>query len=706
MLPGGRVLKPFGTQIETGPAPFGLAVGRKGTVATTNIGYERFGVTVIEPPGKGSSWQVHNIWARTPESRAPERADPEWRGVAYGIAFESDKAVWISEGDSGKIRLIDIGTDDSRATVSLNSGQWTGSYTADLVYDPAHRFLYVVDRANARLVAVDAKTRRPVSSVRVGKSPFALALSPDGSTVYATNARVSGDDSPAHESSSVCAINVRDPHQPAVTGCIPTPGPLGVLAAGDRVFVSNDRDDSITVISASDWKIVTEIPLRIPSLEDRRGIAPAGMAFDPVNKWLLVAETGINAVAAIDTSKNEVVGHIPVGWMPTRVAIAGDRVYVANARGRGTGPNLRRPLLELGEAPTLHRGSVTTFIVPSAVELAEQTRTMMAANGFVPDAGDPLRFPSAIRYVVLIVKQNRSFDEVFGDMSKALASPSLARFGMHGKGDGGRGQFSIQDAAITPNQHQIARQWAFSDNFYSEGDTSAEGLRWLAGDEPDLVSETALLAAAGGRRAPVFEPAQAAAFQRHLEQNGIAFRNFDESAPGVSDQKRADQFIADVANRYEKGGEPFPRFISIRLPGDRGGSPRPADGYPYEASFVADNDLAVGRILDYLSHSQWWPAMDVFVTEDSAQGGLDHVDAHRTLLLAAGPYVKRGFVSHTNTSFPGLLRTVFELLRVPLYGVMDATAASLGDMCTDTPDYTPFAVKLPDTRIFDPVAAP
>jgi YVTN family beta-propeller protein len=689
VLPGGRILKPWGTGLETGPAPFALAVSPKGTVAAADIGFERFGITIIDPPGK-RTWQLQQIWARTPGSKTPERADPEWKGVADGIAFESEKTVWVSEGDSGRVRLIDIGSEDTRAIVNLNSGQWTGSYSAQLARDSVRRFLYVVDRANARVAVIDEKTRRVVASVKVGGLSFDIALSPDGDAAYVT----------IPESNSVVAIDVSDPRKPHVTGSIRTASPSEVLATGDRVFVSNERDDSITVISARDWKITAEIALRIPALETLRGIMPAGMAFDPVTKWLLVAETGINAVAVVDTAKNELLGHIPAGWMPTRVAVSGDRVYVANARGRGTGPNVHRPLIDLGEPPALHRGSVTTFILPSAAELPEHTRMTLAANGFVPDPRDPPGLPDAVKYVVLIVKRNHSFDEVLGDMPKALGSPTLARFGMYGRGDGGRGQFSVQDVPITPNQHAIAGRWAFSDNFYADGNISAEGESWLAGDPPDLLSETRLLAAAGGRHAPGVEQPPPEAIWRHLEKNGVISRNFADT--NVSDQRRADQFISEVDRRYVKGGEPFPRFISIRLPNDNAGAARPADGYPYESSFIADNDLAVGRILDYLSHSRWWPAMTVLVAEDSAQGGLDHVDAHRTLLLAAGPFVKRNYLSHTNTSFPGLVRTAFELLHVPPMNLMDATAASLADMFTDTADFTPFTAKPEDPRIFDP----
>lgn len=672
ILPGGRLLKPYGLQIETGPGPFGLAVSPGGIVATADTGYERFGITVIDPPGGGkNAWRARHIWARTPHSTAPEIADPEWKGVTAGIAFDSEKSIWISEGESGRIRQIDIATGDHRKVVNLNSPDWSNSFTADLAFDSMHHLLYVVDQSNARVAAVDARTGRVISSVRLNEMPAAIALSPDGFTAYVT------------ESTSLCAIDVRDPLKPSITYRIRTASPRAVLAAADRVFVLNARDDSIAVISAGDRKVLAEIPLRIPSLEQFRGVVPSGLAYDPVTKWLLVAETGINAVGIVDTEKSELIGHLPAGWMPTRVAIAGDRVYVTNARGRGTGPNPRRVVLELGEAPVLHRGSVSTFIMPDENEILRQTGSVFSYDGFVPYMRDPPKPPAALQHVVLIVNDNRTFDEVLGDIATAGNSPvlslaKLARFGMHAIAAGGRKQFSVKDAAITPNQHEIARRWAFSDNFYVDGETKAEGEAWLNGG-PAVTN-----------------------LWDHLRRGGVTFQDFEgRGGAEISDQQRADQFIAE----YAKGGETFPQFLRIHLHDDRAGDPRQPDGYPYEASFVLDNDFATGRILEFLSHSPWWRDMTVFVTESDTQGGLDHIDANRTLLFAAGPYVKRNYVSHVNANFPGLLRTVFELLRLPPMNLMDAAAASLRDMMTGEPDFTPFTAVEPDRRIFDPGSA-
>ena len=160
-----------------------------------------------------------------------------------------------------------------------------------------------------------------------------------------------------------------------------------------------------------------------------------------------------------------------------------------------------------------------------------------------------------------------------------------------------------------------------------------------------------------------------------------------------------------MERKYLQGGEPFPRFIFIHLPDDHLSKPRPEDGYPFEACFMADNDYALGRILEYLSRTPWWPQMAVFITEDDAQGWVDHIDSHRTVLLVASPYAKKNYVSHVNSSFPGLLKTVFRLLGIPPLNLFDAVASDLSDCFTDQPDFTPYQVLPIDPRLFDPAKA-
>ncbi|MEP6716320.1 MAG: bifunctional YncE family protein/alkaline phosphatase family protein [Terriglobia bacterium] len=696
ILPGGRVIQPLGSPILTGPGPFALAASPRGTMATADIGPDRFGITLINRLQNGS-WQTRHIWARTPNGRVPEAADVDWKGVSSGLAFESERALWVSEGDSGRVRLVDINSGARMKAADLNRGEWKNSFTGDLILDTAHRFLFVVDETNNRLAVVDARKGQLVASIRTGRVPFALALSPAGDFAYVANAA----------DSTLAVIDIRDPLKPVIKDVIATGNsPAGVLAIGDRVFVANAGADSISVISATTHKVVSQVLLRVPGLDSLRGIVPCGLAFDAVTGWLLVAEAGINAVGVIDTQKDALIAHIPAGWYPTKVAIAGDRVFVANARGRGTGPHIRRPLLDLGEEPSLHHGTVTTFIMPSASELPKLTGLVYAAGGLAPSPAPPAFIPPQIQHVVLIVKRGRAFDEVLGDMPRQpgvslAATPQLARFGMRGLAEGKNARFSVHDAAITPNHHAIAQRWAFSDNFYADSESDEEGLRWLAGLYPGPAMESLQLVTGGGQRKAHADLPIAPALRDELRAHGISFVDFKEAEERESDQDRADHFIAEMEQRYGPGKEPLPRFVSVVLPNDGIPSREFTDKYPYDTSFVEDNDLALGRILEYLSNTPWWRQMTVFVTEASASEGLDHVDSHRTLLLAAGPWVRRNYISHTNASFPSLLKTILQLLHLPPLNMMDATASTLTGIFTDQPDFTPYKAEIPDKRIFD-----
>jgi hypothetical protein len=184
------------------------------------------------------------------------------------------------------------------------------------------------------------------------------------------------------------------------------------------------------------------------------------------------------------------------------------------------------------------------------------------------------------------------------------------------------------------------------------------------------------------------------------------YRNTSQQYPGfnmnVPDQFRASQFIGEITERYGDGKAPLPQVLFIHLPNDHMAKARPKDGYPYEASFVADNDYALGRIVEFLSNSPWWREMAIFITEDDAQGGRDHIDSHRTVLLGVGPYFKKNYVSHVNSSFPGMLKTVFRLLHIPPLNLFDAIASDLSDCFTDTPDFTAYKVLPVNKFLFDP----
>ncbi|MBK9167237.1 MAG: hypothetical protein IPM24_07205 [Bryobacterales bacterium] len=827
ILPGGRVISPLGTQYITGPGPLGLAASADGsTVVTANSGPERSSLTILERQRDRTRAARHFVARRVRGEEQSE--DDEWRSVFMGLAFEGGQTLLAAEGNAGRLRRIHLSDGRTRRTWDLNGtfgGEtYADSYATDLAYDPDRHLVHVIDQANFRLVTVDVRRNQVVGSVRLGRLPFAIALSPDRRRAYVTNAglfeyqpvpgadaanaretglpfpafgfpsaeaengveretargpvRVPGLGSPnVKEANSVAVVNLETHAVEAFvrTGLPVGPqseggsSPSGIAATADRIYVSNANQDLITVIDAASLEILSEIPLRIPGLDALRGILPVGLAVHQTSGWLLVAEAGINAVGVIDIKTNQVIAHLPVGWFPTRIALDGDTVLVANAKGHGTGPNAR-PLEDETFSGVLRRGTVSIFPLPFPRELPKLTALALAGNGFFPTEGDPPPLPDAIRHVVLIVKENRTFDEVFGDLREAsngpvAGFPGLARFGRNGYIDGRRQRFSLQGVNVMPNHRALAERFAFSDNFYADAEVSVDGHHWLAGSYPNAWTESSLMSSyAGGRdfRIPTTAPGrllfagsnssvhpeeilQAGTLWHHLERHGVPFRNFGEGfelagvdegtgleptgarlltnmpMPGplyrntsrqypgynmnIPDQYRADQFIREVRQLYIDGDEPLPGLLFIHLPNDHMASARPEDGYPYEASFVADNDEALGRIVEFLSHTPWWRNMAIFITEDDAQGGRDHIDSHRTILLVASPWAKRNYVSHTNSSFPGLLKTVFRLLGLPPLNLFDAAAADLSDCFTSEPDFSPYK-KLPvDERLFVPEKA-
>ena len=813
ILPGGRIIAPLGDEYVTGPGAFGLAVSASGrTAVTANGGPFRYSFTVLDRASRDGRWQARQMAAGSLEDAGTANGSG-WHSVSLGVALGGNRDIYVAEGETGRVSLFDT-ADERRRVFDLNQGGFADSFTGDLALDAARGILYAADQANFRIVAIDIRSRQVAGSVRVGRLPFALALAPDGRRLYVTNcgmfeyqalpgAAEGGLSFPAFgfpsaeaargvrrgdlavpglgepsvgEADSVAVVDVTNPAALKVEALLRTgtefggavrggSGPMGILAAGGRVFVSNSNDDSVSILDPATNRVEAEVAIRIPGLEGLRGVIPAGLAYHEASGWLLVAEAGINAVGVIDVRERRVIGHLPVAWYPTRVALDGDTVLVANARGHGVGPNAPGAVAGGVLPGWLYQGTVTSFRLPARDQLQAHTDAVMELNGFRPRPERETARPP-VRHVVLIVKESLSYDEVLGDIATAgngtvMGDRRLARLGSHGLADGRRQRLSIADVDLTPNHHYMARRWASSDNFYADGEASVEGHHWLAGVYPNPWVASSAAAAYGERKsfrlgaapgrlsfagmaasvAPEDTPAGGTLWE-HLESHGISFLNFGEGFelagaregkgmepsgvrlptnipmpdalfrrtarqyPGfnlaISDQYRAARFIETMEARYGKTGAELPALLYVHLPGDYLAEARPDDGYPYQESRVADNDFALGRILEYLSSSRWWRNMAVFVTEADTHGGVDHVDAHRTILLCSGPWAKAGYVSHRNASFPGLLKTVFLLLQLPPLNLYDAAAADLMDCFGKTSDSSRYHAVPEDQRVFDP----
>jgi DNA-binding beta-propeller fold protein YncE len=404
----------------------------------------------------------------------------------------------------------------------------------------------------------------------------------------------------------------------------------------------------------------------------------------------------------------------------------------------------------------------------TAEEKANLTATVLENNGIkevpAPSAPSPIptqpgRKSEQIKYVVYITKENHTFDAIFGTLENAEGDPSYAEWGERGWIR--EHHDPAERVAIMPNHLKLARQFAISDSFYLEPGASGTGHRWLCGNYASLW--TSKMYYSGWRwsmdpdvpgRMPSFHAngsmipedyLENGSMFEHLYTSGVTFRNYGEAFefPGehqgtdvtktgtverlnvpisnvfwkntcwdfpefntyIPDVARFEWFKEDLEKNYLRKGKHLPHFINLVLPNDHGTDPRPDDGYPYVCSFMADNDLALGKTIEYLSSLPEWKNMVVFVAQDDCGGDDDHVYRERSYVLALGPWVKRGYVSHLHTSFMSVEKTIYEIFGCGPNNMFDAIVTDLRDMFTTTPDYSPYVHALSDTRVFEEAKA-
>ena len=699
--------------------------------------------------------------------------------------------------------------------------------------------LYALDQLGFRMIIIDTDKNEIIENIPTGRYPFGICLAQDEKTAYVANVGVfeyslmeqldSNDlkgtaasypafgyntkemregyendslkipglgDPNTPEAFSVWKIDIEDKpiiKQKIKTGFlvgdlvegIPAVGgasPNSLVATDQYVFVSNGNNDCISVIDFVQDTVVKNIFLKPdPRMSSFRGVIPFGLAVSPDQKRLYVAESGINAVGVVDATTLEVLGHIPVGWFPSKLEVTpdGSKLIVANAKGYGSGPNGGEDY-EIGPEGTyigsLMKGSVTILDIPTDEELQKLSQQVIENNFDFQKVdevaksereGNPIPlYPEAvespIKYIVFISKENRTYDEVFGQVKGGDGDPTIARFGANQKVVNRKQTDSVDNVTVMANHLRLANQFAISDNFYVDADHSADGHRWLVNTYPNEWVETSVSAAYGGKRrmqqgskAPgnlglvgatgAIYPEdynEAGSIWEHFDRNGIDFFNFGfgvELAPSFSDstmkytgvkflinypipaplykhssrqyptynmaipdQFRADQFIKEFDEKYMGEGKTMPQVITLILPNDHGAGERPQAGYPYFASYMMDNDLALGRIVEFLSNTPYWKNMAIFVTEDDSQNGVDHIDAHRSLLMVISPYAKRNFVGHQHYSFGSIFKTFWNILGTPYLNQYDSGATDLSDLFTTEPDFSPYVASPLDVRVFDP----
>ncbi len=713
--------------------------------------------------------------------------DGTFGGVVYGDSFTSD--LLLNEAgnellilDRGNFRLVRYHLGTKKITASIPSGR----QPFGLAISADQQMAFVANVGMYSYPLVEGMTKENYDSLLIPHHPYGNNTPASIEGTMVNGKKIPGVGSPhAPEAMSVYTINLATnkvvdrfktgwqigemiEEAEVVGGASPNS-----IAVGKRfAYVTNATNDNISIIDYKQHRIVGHIPIRVDQRLDKyRGLLPFGITLSRDEKTLYVALLGFNAVAVIDVPTKTTRGLIPTGWGPTRVQLGKDEkeLYIITCRGLGAGPNGGAGFVAPPQGTyigDIQLGSFQRVRMPTAVVLKEYTRECIN-NTFIStalndDALNPLpALPglrqSPIKYVVYITKENRTYDEVMGQLKQAKGDSTLARFGVNC-------EYTLPDSfrskyvnlRVSPNHHKIARQFSFSDNFYCDSDASIHGHHWMVGVIPNewvesnsSVDKSArFFSKAPGRRFPgstgSMDPedyAEIGGLWEALERKNVSFYNFGEAnetahvreewmdtatgaAHGVMvpmqnalftrtshnyagyntnipDQFRMNQFEEEFATKWIKGSEPMPSLITMQVPNDHTSRPRPEDGYYFPHSYMADNDLAVGRILHFLSRTRYWKQMLVIITEDDPQGGVDHLDAHRSILMMAGPYVKKGYVSNTHANFGSILKTIYNILGVPYVNQYDVTASLLQDFFIAEPDFTPYTLEQHDERIFD-----
>jgi len=821
VLPSGRYATPVGEFLRITNDPYGMAISPNGNKAVTlhngvftiidlaslnNVRIPSYDKKIKSPLSSGSflgvafSADSKNVYLSGGNNGAVIVYDVEKleklesfdlngavNGVDYQDSFTSDLLLNDEKNellvlDRGNFRMVRIDLESGKITASTKVGR----QPFGLALSPNKKQAFVANVGVYSYPLIEGATPENYDSLRISHHPYGENTKESIEGTVVEGRKIPGLGSPLHpDAMSVFTIDLnkntviskfKTGHQIGQTvedaEVVGGASPNSIAVGKQFAYVTNATNDNISIIDHKSQKIVGHIPIQIDKrIDNLRGSLPFGITMSEDEKTLYVALLGFNAVAVIDIPTKTTKGLIPSGWGSTRVELSKDEkdIYIISCRGLGAGPNGGEGFVspEQGHyVGDIQLGSFQKVSMPSDIKLKEYTEQVIdntfIETSIVDDGKNPMPpLPglrqSPIKYVVYITKENRTYDEVFGQLKNAAGDSTLARYGVNNEytlPEENRKDFP--NLRISPNHHKAAKQFAFSDNYYCDSDASVHGHHWLVGVIPNewveanaSTSKTVMpFSKAEGRRFPKtigsVDPedyAEIGGLWEALERQNVEFYNFGQAnesghereewydtntgaAHGVMipmqralfkrtshnyagynmnipDQYRMDQFETEFTKKWIDGDEEMPPLVTMMIPNDHGAGIRPEDGYPYQHSFMVDNDLAVGRVLHFLSRTKYWKDMLVIITEDDPQGGVDHIDGHRSILMMAGPYVKKGYVSHTHANFGSILKTIYNILNVPYVNHFDVTASLLQDFFTDEPDFTPYTLERHDSRVFD-----
>jgi len=717
-LPNGWSLSPAGASIRLGDLPLQMTFSpSKKLLAVTNNGQSDQFIQLIDPD---KFQTLDTIITKS-----------SWMGLVFS---EDGKSLYASGGNANYILKYDVSNRKLVPRDTLRLGNpWPEKISpAGIAVDGNLNLLYAVTKDNNALYIYDEQQKKVVYKTTLGGEGYGCLLSPDRKTLYIT--------------CWGCArVEVFDTRKRTFGPFIPIgdhPNDLCLNRTGSILYVANANDNSISVIDLRTGKVKETLnaalyPASVP------GSTTNSVALSEDDKTLYVANADNNCLAVFDVSvpgAGKSKGFIPTGWYPTCVRTSKDGIFVSNAKGFTSmanpyGPNPTRVdekvVYQKGNQRVegkeqyiggLFRGTLSKIAFPDMKLLSTYSQQVYANVPYhkkeelsaAGEAGNPIPRKvgeaSPIKYVFYIIKENRTYDQVLGDVKKGNGDTSLVLFG----------------EKITPNQHAIVNEFVLFDNFYVDGEVSADGHNWSTGAYANDYLEKTWPTYYGDRGGEYdSEGHRLVANNKNgfiwdlCARSKVSYRTYGEFAdnykPNIPVLK--DHFCKyytgwDVKTRdtvrYGQWRRDFdsllaigkvPQMNTMRFSNDH--TEGLTKGRPTPFAHMADNDLSVGLFLEHLSKSSIWKEAAVFILEDDAQNGPDHVDAHRSTLYVAGGYVKRGAVDHSMYSTSSVIHTMELILGMPPMSQYDAAAPTLWKAFDTKSDPKPFVSRKETVSLLD-----
>jgi YVTN family beta-propeller protein len=725
-LPTGAHLDPAGKSIDVGSMPLAIALSpdEKSIVVLLN-GWREQGVQVID---RGTGKIVQTILQPA---------------AFLGLVFSDDgKKLYVSGGNEDVVYSYNwtngrAEKSDTFVLAVKPKGRWGTRYPAGIALSSDGRRLYVAENLADSIAVIDLESKRVIRRLPTERYPYGVAASNDGAVYVSAwggkTVSVFRETREAIEEKSRVVVGRH-------------PSALALSDDGSRLFVASASTDRVSVLDTRSMRVITTLEDPPPS-GPHEGSTPNALALSTDGRRLFIAEADNNAVAVFDLSRStasvstgeettdKLLGRIPVGWYPAGVSVAGDSLFVINGKGRGTAPNPKGPnpthpqrLYPPGYTLGQLSGTLTVMSIAGITsgELDAYTRRVATANGWNGQR-TPFKYPP-IEHVIYVIKENRTYDQVFGDVKAGDGDTSLLFFPQR----------------VSPNHHALAERFGLFDRFFVNAEVSPDGHNWsTAAYTTDYLQKTVpsnysergrTYDYEGGNRGVIPEDdaaEPAAGYLWNLAQKaGITFRNYGEFVdeerftregkearryigtkpflkdhtnpeyPGfdmwLPDQLRADIWISELAS-FEASGK-MPTLEIVRLPNDHTLGLRANAPTPF--AFMADNDLALGRMVEALSRTRFWKSSVMFVLEDDTQNGPDHVDSHRSPLLVISPYAKAG-VTHSFTNTTDVLATIEEILGLGRMSQFDHYGRPLRTIWRDKPDTSPYVALRPAQSLED-----